>query len=125
MIQTPKVGVAVMIVKDGKVLLARRKNIRGAGEFAFPGGHLECGETFEDCAIRETMEETGIEISNVQFQFLANLTRPDMHYVHIGIIADWSAGVPQNMEPEKSEEWKWYDLEIATGADLCNVREGS
>jgi len=107
----PKTGVAVMVMKDSKVLLARRKKVDGAGEFAFPGGHLEFGETLEVCAIRETMEEAGIEISNVQFQFVANLTRPDMHYLHVGMVADWLAGEPHNMEPEKSEEWKWYELD--------------
>ncbi len=40
-VQRPKVGVGVMILKDGKVLLAKRKGSHGNGEFAFPGGHMD------------------------------------------------------------------------------------
>ena len=37
----PKTGIAVMIMKDDKVLLGKRKGARGAGDYAFPGGKLE------------------------------------------------------------------------------------
>lgn len=111
MSQVPKAGIGVMILKDGKVLLAQRKNAHGAGEYAFPGGHLEFGETFEECAERETAEETGIEIKNIQFQFVGNFVKYDRHYVHVGMIADWASGEPKVLEPEKSEEWNWYELD--------------
>jgi 8-oxo-dGTP diphosphatase len=107
----PKVGVGVMILKGVKVLLAKRKGSHGEGEYAFPGGHLEYMESFEDCAIRETKEESGIEIANIRFQFLANVQKyAPQHYVHIGLIAEWKAGVPTVLEPESSEAWEWYDL---------------
>jgi 8-oxo-dGTP diphosphatase len=106
----PKVGVGVMIWKDGKVLLHKRKGSHGAGEFSWPGGHLEFGESFEECAKRETMEEAGIEIENVQFLRLLNMKDyKDKHYVDIGMIADWKSGVPQIMEPSKCESWGWYN----------------
>lgn len=106
----PKIGIGVMIFRDGKVLLARRRGSHGAGEFAFPGGHLEYRESFEDCARRETREECGIEIQNVRFQFLANVTAyAPKHYIHAGLIADWQSGEPVVREPDKSESWQWYD----------------
>src|SRR5712692_1149689 len=88
-----RVGVGVMILKNGKVLLGLRNGSHGAGEWAFPGGHFEYMETFEDCATRETLEECGVEIQNIRFQLLANLRqyRPK-HYVHVGLIADWKSG---------------------------------
>ena len=108
----PKVGVGVMLVKDGKVLLSRRKGSHGEGEYAFPGGHLEFGESFEDCARRETREETGIEVDNIHFQYLANVKKyGGKHYVHIGLTADWKSGEPKVLEPERSGEWKWYKLD--------------
>src|SRR3990172_9629070 len=110
--QRPKVGVGVMILKDGKVLLGERKGSHGEGEFAFPGGHLEYLESFEDCARREIKEETGIEIQNIKFLFLANVTKyAPKHYAHIGLIADYKSGEPQVLEPEKSENWDWYHLD--------------
>lgn len=108
----PKVGIGVMIMKNNKVLLAKRKNAHGTGEYAFPGGHLEYMESFADCAIRETKEETGIEIGNIRFLYLANLKKyAPKHYVQVGLIADWRSGEPQVLEPEKSEEWGWFSLE--------------
>ncbi len=110
--QRPKVGVAVMIFKNGKILLGKRKGSHGSGEYAFPGGHLEYMESFVNCAIRETKEETGIEIKNIRFQFLANITDyAPKHYVHIGLIADWESGDPQILEPDKAELWDWYELD--------------
>lgn len=108
----PKVGIGIMILKDGRVLLGKRIGSHGEGEYAFPGGHLEFGESFEVCAKRETAEETGIEIDNIRFLFLANVKKyQDKHYVHIGLIADWKSGVPRILEPEKSENWGWYGLD--------------
>ncbi len=62
----PKVGVSVIIVKDGKVLMGKRKNAHGAGMWSFPGGHLEFNEEIEACVKREVREETGISIKNIR-----------------------------------------------------------
>jgi len=111
-IKKPKVGIGVMIFKNGKVLLGKRKSSHGAGEYSFPGGHLEYMEGFEECAIRETLEESGIKIKNIKFLCIKNafLYKPE-HYIHIGLIADWKSREPKNLEPEKCEGWSWYDLD--------------
>ena len=106
-----RVGVGVMILKDGKILLGKRKGSHGAGEYAFPGGHLDYMESFGECARRETREECGIEIENIRFQFVANLKQyKPKHYAHIGLIADWKSGEPKVLEPDKCEGWQWYDM---------------
>lgn len=107
-----KVGVGVMIFdKDGRILLGKRKGSHGAGEYSFPGGNLEYGESFEECAKREVMEECCVEIRNIKFRLVANVykyyPRQD---IYIGFTADWHRGAPQLLEPEKCESWGWYEL---------------
>jgi 8-oxo-dGTP diphosphatase len=107
-----KVGIGVMIFKDGKILIGKRRGSHGEGEYAFPGGHLEYMESFENCAKREVNEECGIKIKNIRFQFLANLTEyAPKHYVHVSLAADWVEGDPVVLEPEKSESWDWYKID--------------
>jgi len=111
--QVVKVGVGVLVMKEGKVLAGRRKGAHGAGEFAWPGGHFEYMESFEECARREVMEETGMEIQNIRFLRLMNLKAyAPKHYVDIGLIADWKSGEPQVLEPDSVEGWEWYDPDV-------------
>lgn len=99
-----------MVVKDGKVLMSQRKSSHGSGEYQFPGGHLEFGESFEECARREIKEEAGIEVEDIRLQFVANIKKyKAKHYVHLGLISNWKSGEPKNLEPEKSTDWDWYD----------------
>jgi len=57
----PSVGVGVIVVRAESLLLGKRKNSHGEGEWSFAGGHLEFGETVEECARRELEEETGLK----------------------------------------------------------------
>ena len=109
----PKVGIGVMIFKDGKILLAQRKGSHGAGEWAFPGGHLEYMESFYDCIQREINEECGIGVKDFRFNFVANVKHyAPKQYVHVGLIADWANGDPKLLEPDKfMSEWGWYDID--------------
>lgn len=121
----PKVGVGVIIFKDGKVLVGKRKASHGAGEYAFPGGHLEYMESFEDCAKRETMEECGIKIKNVRFLNVSNLIAYNpKHYVNIQLIADWESGEPQDLEPEKVNEWQWFPIDEIPGQKFIFSEQG-
>lgn len=105
----PLVGVSIIIKKGNKVLIGKRKNIPGHGEWGFPGGHLEFRECFEDCVKREVMEEAGIKIKNIKFQALTNDIRPKekTHYVTLFFTADYGSGKVKNMEPEKCDGWQW------------------
>ena len=55
------------------------------GTYAFPGGHLEFGESFEECAVREIMEEAGLAIGNVRFLTATNdvMVSENKHYITI------------------------------------------
>ena len=110
--QRPKVGVGVLIFKEGKVLLGKRKGSHAEGVYGGTGGHLDHLESIADCAKRETMEEAGIEIENISFLCVSNVTTyAPRHYIDIGVRADWKAGEPETLEPEKMEEWNWYDVD--------------
>ena len=106
-----KVGIGVMVLKGKKVLLTKRKGAHGSGEWAFPGGHLEFGESIEDCAKRECREEAGIEIKNIKFIRVSNMRKYGKHYLDLGIMAEWKKGKPKVMEPERAEEWGWYYID--------------
>ncbi len=58
----PNVASAVAIVRDGNVLLARRKHEPFAGLLTLPSGFIEYGETPEECAVREIREEVGVDV---------------------------------------------------------------
>jgi 8-oxo-dGTP diphosphatase len=108
----PIVGIGVMVLKDGKLLLGKRKGSHGAGEYAYPGGKLDHLESFEECAKRETEEECGLVIGNIRLIRILNFKDyAPRHFVDIALAADWISGEPEIREPDKIEGWAWYDLD--------------
>lgn len=110
----PKVGVGLLLLKGDKVLLGKRKGSHGEGEYGGTGGHLEQGETFVDCVLRELLEEAGsnIKITTPQLLCVINLRKYlPKHYVDIGMMAEWVGGEPEVTEPHKLESWDWYSLD--------------
>ena len=55
------IGVGGAVVKDGKLLLVRRKSRTGRGNWQCPGGFVEVDETIEQTAVREVEEESGVK----------------------------------------------------------------
>ncbi|HEU5322621.1 MAG TPA: NUDIX hydrolase [Methylomirabilota bacterium] len=58
----PKVVAATLPEQDGRVLLTRRAIDPGRGLWTYPGGFVDFGESVTDAAVRETFEETGLEV---------------------------------------------------------------
>lgn len=106
----PKVGVGVMIVKDGKILFGKRKGSHGEGAWSLPGGHLEFGESLEECAKREVMEETGLLVDGIKEVTFTNdiFTTEDKHYITLYVKAKLVSGKLELKEPEKCERWGWF-----------------
>ena len=104
------VGINVIIVRDNKILLGKRKNIFGEGEYGLPGGHLELSENMQQAATRELLEETGLVCNSFIFSNVANTPGTHGHYLQICFIAQDVEGEPKLMEPEKCYRWEWFLL---------------
>jgi len=102
----PRVGIGVMIQnKKGEILLGLRKGSHGVGEWSFPGGHLEMGETVFETAKRETKEEAGLDINKFELISVADemryLESDGKHYLNIGVKGLYEGGEPIVMETDK------------------------
>jgi 8-oxo-dGTP diphosphatase len=110
----PGVGLGVFIINEqNKILLAKRKGAHGEETWSIPGGHLEFGETLEECAIREIYEETGLHVANPQFVGLTNdvFAQDNKHSISIFMKAPYPAGQQIiNREPDKNGQGQWFDL---------------
>lgn len=135
MVQRPLIGIGVIIIREGKILLGKRRNAHGAGSWCCPGGHLEYGESLETCARREVKEETGLEIENIRPGSFTNdlFSQEGKHYVTLFMLADCPRGEPAICEPEKCEIWEWFPADalprplflplenlLASGKDLLS-----
>ncbi|WDG10331.1 NUDIX hydrolase [Vibrio campbellii] len=108
-----RVGVATIILRDGAILLGERVGSHGANTWATPGGHLELGESIEDCAKREVLEETGLIVDSLEkFTFTNDIFEKEgKHYVTLFVVASSASGEPQVTEPDKCKQWKWCRLD--------------
>lgn len=105
-----RIGVGVLLLRDGRVLLGERRGSHGAGTWAPPGGHLEYGETPEACARREVLEETGLALGDVRAGPYSVDVFPELQrqYVTLFVLASAPAGEPECREPEKCAGWSWW-----------------
>lgn len=111
----PRVGVGTLIYNlRNQILLGERIASHGKNNFGPPGGHLEFGESFEECAIREAKEETGLDIISPVFIGLTNdiFAEDDKHYISIFMKASYSETQQIiNLEPQKIISWNWYSFD--------------
>ncbi len=110
MSKRPYVGVGVIVMKGDQVLLMRRRNSHGDGTWSNPGGHLEYGESLEVCAIRETLEETGVIIADVTFRAITNdlFEAEEKHYVTIWMEGRYVSGEPRINSQREMSEVGWF-----------------
>ena len=109
--QTPRVGVGAITVKDRKVLLVKRGIEPSKGLWAIPGGMLKLGETLQECASREILEETGIKIKVGDciyvFDFLErdNKRKFKFHFVVVDFAAEYISGEPKGADDALEDRW--------------------
>ena len=127
----PLVGVGVVFVRDDKVFLAKRQGSHGEDTWASAGGHLEWGESLEECARREALEELGVEVGDLKFLCISNIIAYGRHYVNVEFVGDIGDQEPSLVEPESFSESGWFPLEdlpqplyVAISHGLESYRDG-
>jgi ADP-ribose pyrophosphatase YjhB (NUDIX family) len=124
----PIVGVGVVIIRDGKILLERRKNEPGRGQWSIPGGLVELGESSKETAVREVKEETGLEVeSPTLIDVVDNVTQDingevKYHFVILDYFAKLKGGELKAMSD--AAELRWVQLNSVENYDLTKtIRE--
>jgi 8-oxo-dGTP diphosphatase len=107
----PGVGVGVIFVREGRVFLAKRQGSHGEETWASAGGHLEMGETLEECARREALEEVGVTVGEMRFLCVSNIIAYGKHYLDVEFVGDIGTQEPHLAEPEAFSEFGWFPLE--------------
>jgi 8-oxo-dGTP diphosphatase len=104
------VGVGIVIRRKDEILLVRRRNVHGDGSWSTPGGHLDPGESPEECAVREAREETGVEVGSVRFLAITNdvFEKEALHYLTVWMEGDYLSGTETVAEEYEVSEVAWY-----------------
>lgn len=105
-------SVTGVVIRDGKVLLARHTYGAGKGRLIIPGGYLQKGETPEQAVARELLEETGITVKPVSVIGM----RFNMHDWYIAFRAEYISGTERSDGDENSEVL-WLDVHEALTRD--------
>lgn len=109
-----RLGTAVIVLNPEKthVLLGKRINGYKAGTYGAPGGRLELDELVEECAKRETLEETGITATEVTYIGIIRERREqEANFIHFVYLCNEFEGTPTCAEPDKCAGWDWHPLE--------------
>ncbi len=105
-----RVAVYIILIKDDKVLLGRRYNTGWQdGNYGLPSGHLEEDETMIGALLRETKEETGVDIKSEDTKFVHVMHRKSI-YIDFFFTAQGWTGDPKVMEEDKCDDMQWFPL---------------
>ena len=109
-LKRPSVGIGVIIRKGDQVLLMQRQNSHGAGTWSMPGGHLEYGESPQECAIREAEEEVGVLITDLTFCAITNdiFVEEGKHYVTIWMEGKYVSGEARVNSAREMSAVGWF-----------------
>ncbi len=111
----PVVGVGAIIVQEGKLLLEKRGHEPAKGKWSIPGGTVELGESLEAAVIRETKEETCLDVEEprlvgvVDQMDLDEAGKVKYHFVIVDYIVKLKGGVLH--ADSDADELKWVPLE--------------
>ena len=121
----PIIGVGAVIIKDGKILLEKRKNEPGKGKWSIPGGLVELGESVEQTVIREVKEETGLDVEKPEhIDVVDNIIRDEndevkYHFVIIDYFMKLKGGTLK--AATDAEELRWVAFDEVQKYDLTKT----
>lgn len=107
----PGVAVGAVVFKDNRVLLVRRGKPPAKNRWAIPGGSVKIGESLQDAAEREILEETGITVRALEPIYTFDVIDRDenggirFHYVIVDLRADYIRGVPLAGDDASAARW--------------------
>jgi 8-oxo-dGTP diphosphatase len=104
--------VHLLLVDDDRLLFGQRKNTGFEdGAYHVPSGHLEAGESVVEALIREAKEEIGVSIQteHVEFAHVMHNSSSGGRVAFFFTVSTWD-GEPENREPEKCGELRWFPL---------------
>jgi len=103
----------LFLIEDKKILLSRRfKTGYMDGWYSLPAGHLDEGETIEGCLIREVLEEIDVKVKKKDIELVHVIHRKEADIrLDFFYITKAYTGKVKNMEPEKCDQLKWFDLD--------------
>ena len=111
----PWIGIGIVVIKDDQVLLCRRGKPPNVGSWTLPGGAQDVGETCEEAARRELLEETGLSVGDLVFCAHVDTIRRDasgrirFHYTILDFTARWTAGEPIAGSDVSEVQWAPLD----------------
>ena len=108
-----QVAAAVIVLRDSKILLLKRKGSEGSGTWSIPGGKVDFMEDPKDACARELLEETGLTAQKLEFVHYTNDIHEDTnkHFVTLRFVCRDFIGEPKVMEPLKSTEIGWFSVD--------------
>ncbi len=118
----PYVGVGIVVFRDESVLLVERAKPPIRHRWSIPGGAQEIGETVHQAALRELMEETGLEADLIGLiDVVDSITRDDdsrvrFHYTLVDFAAEWRAG--EAVAGDDASAVRWVTLAELEGMGL-------
>lgn len=119
-------AVHLLLVRDGQVLLLRRRNTGYEdGRYSVVAGHLNGDEEVKAAGIREAREEAGIDIAPEDLRVVGVMhRRSDDERIDFFLAASSWSGEVANNEPEKCGELAWFDMADLPDEVIPYVRKG-
>jgi 8-oxo-dGTP diphosphatase len=108
---SPKAAVGALVIHEGRVLLVKRGKPPSKGLWAIPGGSVRLGESMQEAAERETLEETGVVIKAGDPLFTFDVIKKDargdvqFHYVIVDLAGDYVSGMPRPGDDAADAAW--------------------